>query len=144
MKSPTQAQAAQNAAHAAPAGHAAPSAATAAGTAAPAAPAGHAGGPTIQRREQTEAHMRPFQWTIFKRIMAYIKPYWPIYALGVFCAVSIHAIGLIPPLLVRQAIDDNVAAGDINGLIFTGILYVLTMLAFFFIAAGRSEERRVG
>lgn len=106
------------------------------GTAAAAPKTPAAPGSPIQRQNMNEAHMRPFQWTIFKRIMSYLLPYWPLYSLGVACAMSVHGLSLIPPLLVRQAIDVNVYNGDFDGLVITGILYAASMLLFYFAAMG--------
>ncbi len=91
-------------------------------------------GPIV--RQQNEVHMRPFQWPLFKRIMSYLKPHWPMYSVGVIAAISVHGLNLIPPMLVREAINVNVEENDIDGLIVTGCLYAATMLLFYFAAMG--------
>ena len=64
---------------------------------------------------------------LLRRVLPYLLPYWPYVGLGVFLVLIGTGAQLVGPLLIRRAIDDHVAVGDIAGLtsilgIFAGVL----------------------
>lgn len=96
-------------------------------------------GARLIQRQLEEAHMRPLQWPIVKRMLSYIRPYRRTYLLGMLCIVATHLLGLVPPLLLRRGFDANILgedygrtgqiAGDWNGLLMTGALMAAVAVA---------------
>jgi ABC-type multidrug transport system fused ATPase/permease subunit len=91
--------------------------------------------PRLARREE-EAHMRPFQWPIMKRIMSYVRPYLGLYLLALACHVTLALIELVPPCLMKRAYDVDIKNGDKTGLVITAGLFLATMVGFYFAAMG--------
>src|ERR1051326_8357477 len=64
-----------------------------------------------------------------RRVVSYFVPYWPL-ALGIFASMVVGAgLGVLPPLLMKMAIDDAMPRGDLarltllaGGMIGVGIL----------------------
>jgi ATP-binding cassette subfamily B protein len=64
-----------------------------------------------------------------RRVISYFVPYWPL-ALGIFASMLVGAgLGILPPLLMKAAIDDAMPRGDLasltwlaGGMIGAGIL----------------------
>jgi len=100
----------------------------------------------IQRHAE-EAHMRPLQWPIVKRMLGYMRPYKWHYAFGMFCIVVTHLLGLAPALLLQRAVDQNIlgpeygATGrmlkDFSGLIVTGLMMAGVAVANYLSQAGQ-------
>jgi len=68
---------------------------------------------------------------LLKRMLPLLKPFkLSILGGGLILVVS-SGLGLLPPLLLKRAIDVNIAGSDFNGLLITVGLYVLLQLATF-------------
>ena len=68
-------------------------------------------------------------FSLFKRLLEYIKPYNKVF-IGVFISVVLLAIfGAIRPYILQQAIDNNIATKKIEGFL-PYILVMLTVLLF--------------
>ncbi len=68
---------------------------------------------------------------LLKRMLPLVKPFkLRILGGGLILVVS-SGLGLLPPLLLKRAIDVNIAGSDFNGLLITVGLYVLLQLATF-------------
>ncbi len=68
---------------------------------------------------------------LLKRMLPLLKPFkLRILGGGLILVVS-SGLGLLPPLLLKRAIDVNIAGLDFNGLLITVGLYVLLQLATF-------------
>ncbi len=68
---------------------------------------------------------------MLKRMLPLLKPFkMRILGGGLILMVS-SGLGLLPPLLLKRAIDVNIAGSDFNGLLITVGLYVLLQLATF-------------
>jgi ABC-type multidrug transport system fused ATPase/permease subunit len=104
------------------------------------------GAQTLQRQLE-EAHMRPLQWPIIKRMFTYLGPYKWRYLVGLTCVMATHLLGLLPALLVARGIDENILGPDFaktnellkdfEGLIVTGLMLAGVALAHYLSHAGQ-------
>ncbi|MDO9390424.1 MAG: ABC transporter ATP-binding protein [bacterium] len=68
---------------------------------------------------------------LLKRMLPLLKPFkMRVFGGGLILTIS-SALGLLPPLLLKRAIDVNIAGSDFKGLLLTVGLYVLLQLATF-------------
>ncbi|MDO9026272.1 MAG: ABC transporter ATP-binding protein, partial [bacterium] len=68
---------------------------------------------------------------LLKRMLPLLKPFkMRVLGGGLILTIS-SALGLLPPLLLKRAIDVNIAGSDFKGLLLTVGLYVLLQLATF-------------
>ena len=98
-------------------------------------------------RHAEDAHMRPLQWPIVKRILGFIRPYWREYLLGMLCIVATHLLGLAPAFLLRRAVDKNILGPDFSetgrmlkdfsGLLVTGVMLAGVAVANYLSQAGQ-------
>jgi len=98
------------------------------------------GAHTLQRQLE-EAHIRPLQWPIVKRMLSYIRPYKWSYLGGMLCIVATQLLGLVPAYLVRWGVDhnilgetyatDHVLRSNLHGLMITGALMVGVAVAHY-------------
>jgi ABC-type multidrug transport system fused ATPase/permease subunit len=93
-------------------------------------------GAKVLKRYEREVHMRPLQWTIVKQTLAFLGPYKWAFMFGLLCHLAAAALDLIPPQLLKHAIDVDILGGDLGGLAVTVGLYVATWVVFYFMAAG--------
>ena len=116
-------------------------------------PSAAASAPGASRRIQRqleEAHMRPLQWPIVKRMLGYVGPYKYSYWFGMLCIAVTHLLGLAPAYLVRHGVDRNILGdafaetgemlADLNGLIVTGLLLVGVAVANYLSHAGQDRK----
>lgn len=68
---------------------------------------------------------------LLKRMLPLLKPFKFRILVGGLILVVSSGLGLLPPLLLKRAIDVNIAGSDFNGLLITVGLYVLLQLATF-------------
>ena len=68
---------------------------------------------------------------LLKRMLPLLKPFKLSILGGGLILVMSSGLGLLPPLLLKRAIDVNIAGSDFNGLLITVGLYVLLQLATF-------------
>ncbi len=64
---------------------------------------------------------------LFKRLLAYTKPYWVDLILALLCALFGVTLSLLSPVLIGNAVDYIIAPGNVD---FPKILKVLIRLAF--------------
>ena len=104
------------------------------------------GAQTVQRQLE-EAHMRPLQWPIVKRMFTYLGPYKWRYLAGLMCLAVTNLLGLLPALLVKRGIDENILGPqfaethkmlkDFEGLFVTGLMLAGTALGHYLSHAGQ-------
>jgi ATP-binding cassette subfamily B protein len=68
---------------------------------------------------------------MLKRMLPLLKPFKLRVMGGALILIVSSGLGLLPPLLLKRAIDVNIAGSDFNGLLITVGLYVLLQLATF-------------
>lgn len=65
-----------------------------------------------------------FDLSLFKRLLAFIKPYrWVFYG-TLLTVIGLAVFGALRPLVLQQAIDNNIAAKEVEGF----LIYIITML----------------
>lgn len=64
--------------------------------------------------EEEEDEQRPFNSLYFRRMMRYLKPYRRQVLLGATMMLTVMAAGLMEPLIIKTAIDDAIAPGELN------------------------------
>jgi len=99
------------------------------------------------QRQLEEAHMRPLQWPIVKRMLGYMGPYKGAYWFGMFCIAMTHLLGLAPAYLVRRGVDHDILGeqfaqtgkmlADMHGLVITGLMLAGIAVANYLSQAGQ-------
>ena len=69
-----------------------------------------------------------FDPKLLRRAMGFLKPYGGLVAGAVFCVVMVTVSDLMGPALLRRAIDVDIAAGSVPGLMSTLLLYLLSVV----------------
>ncbi len=69
--------------------------------------------------------------SILKRLMSYMKPYWQWMTIAFILVLCITGFELYRPILVGNAIDEFMSAGNFNGVKKTALIYLLVLLASF-------------
>ncbi|MCH7523908.1 MAG: ABC transporter ATP-binding protein [Bacteroidetes bacterium] len=65
-----------------------------------------------------------FDLGLFKRLLTFIKPYrWVFYG-TLFAVIGLAIFGALRPLVLQQAIDNNITAKEVEGF----LIYIITML----------------
>jgi len=84
---------------------------------------------------------KAFDFSLFKRVMTYVKPYKTTFYITAFLTIFLAAISLIRPLLIQITVDENIKKLDKEGLLFMTMLLVATLviesvLQYFFTLLG--------
>jgi ATP-binding cassette subfamily B protein len=75
---------------------------------------------------------------LMRRQLSYIRPYRRSAALALFYIVAGSGLSVLPPYLTKVAIDGYIRRGDLSGLNLIAALYVLTLLAVFWLSYGQA------
>ena len=70
-------------------------------------------------------------WTLFKRVLAYLKPYSGQVALAVFFLFFVSLLNLAGPYLTKVAIDDYISVSNIEGLDRIAWIYLAVLATAF-------------
>ncbi|MCB0401511.1 MAG: ABC transporter ATP-binding protein [Flavobacteriales bacterium] len=84
---------------------------------------------------------KAFDYSLFKRVMKYVRPYRAIFYTTAFLSITLAFLGLIKPVLIQFTIDDYIKALDEEGLwtmtaIMIGILFLESIFQYFFTLLG--------
>ncbi|HEX6970767.1 MAG TPA: ABC transporter ATP-binding protein [Limnochordia bacterium] len=71
---------------------------------------------------------RPIDRRTLWRLAGYARPYARLIALAGLALLVVSATGIVQPLILREAIDVHIAAGDLGGLVWMAVLYAATYL----------------
>lgn len=74
-------------------------------------------------------------WPALRRFWIYVRPHRRWLWLGLLMIPVVAAVSALRPLLVKQAIDVDIAGGDALGLRFTAMLFLGAVMAEFFASA---------
>ena len=74
---------------------------------------------------------KPFDRRVLLRLLAFLKPYWRRLVLALVATLAASGLSLLAPLLIKVAIDTNISAGDLPGLLRTATLLLLTFIGLF-------------
>ncbi|MGD9317666.1 MAG: ABC transporter ATP-binding protein, partial [Anaerolineae bacterium] len=98
----------------------------------------HAGGPgSILRRLGSKDERGTIRGSVLLRLLQYVKPYG--WQMGLAMCLMLAATGgsLLVPYLIKVAIDENIAAGDIPGLLVTCLQLAALLLCIYLATAGQ-------
>lgn len=76
-------------------------------------------------------------WTALKRFWPYARPHKRWLLLGVAMIPVVALVTALRPLLVKHAVDVDIAAGDVIALRFTALLFLVAVFAEFFASAAQ-------
>lgn len=79
------------------------------------------------QKEKNSGNIIDFE--ILKRLYTYIKPYSGRFYFLIFLTIAIGIINPIRPLLVSFAIDDYIAVGNYNGLLYITVILIILLTA---------------
>ncbi|HTU99235.1 MAG TPA: ABC transporter ATP-binding protein [Luteitalea sp.] len=68
---------------------------------------------------------------LMRRLIRYLRPYWGRATLALVAIVAGVAVQLAQPVLVKRAIDDYIARGDLSGVTTIALLYLGTLVGAF-------------
>ena len=68
---------------------------------------------------------------LMRRLLTYLRPYWRQVLVALAAIVSVSMLQLAQPYLIKVAIDDHIAIGDVSGLGVLAALYVAILIASF-------------
>jgi ATP-binding cassette subfamily B protein len=68
---------------------------------------------------------------LMRRLLTYLRPYWPQVLLALAAISASAALQLLPPWLTKQAIDVAIPARDVNALRLIALIYLGSLLAEF-------------
>ncbi|HEY6362296.1 MAG TPA: ABC transporter ATP-binding protein [Vicinamibacterales bacterium] len=68
---------------------------------------------------------------LMRRLLTYLRPYKAQVAIALAAIIADSALQLVPPYLTKTVIDDYIPAGDLSGLGFIALLYLVTLVASF-------------
>ncbi|MGE3275249.1 MAG: ABC transporter ATP-binding protein [Vicinamibacterales bacterium] len=66
---------------------------------------------------------------LMRRLLAFLWPHWRAVVVAFVAIVATSLLALVPPFLIRQVIDVQIPAGDLDGLAITAALYLATLVA---------------
>ncbi|MFT6231303.1 MAG: ATP-binding cassette subfamily B protein, partial [Myxococcota bacterium] len=81
---------------------------------------------------------KPSNWSLYKRMWPYMKPWWWLYLLAMLCAPPTTLLTVLQPILLKRAIDDHIRIGDIAGVQQIALWYLGALLASFVLQVGFS------
>ena len=79
-----------------------------------------------------------FNYSLFRQVMAMVKPYRRVFYLTVALTVVLAPLAVLRPKLIQIMVDDYITPGDLGGLTFMacvilGLLVLETVLRYFFL-----------
>lgn len=84
---------------------------------------------------------KAFDFSLFRRIMTYVKPYSGMFYITAFLSIALAFVTLIRPILIQTTIDEHIAKYDNEGLLLmtiylVGFLILEAVLQYFFTLLG--------
>ena len=67
---------------------------------------------------------RPYDSTLFRRLMSYLRPYWGRVTLSCLAMCGASLAQLAGPYLIKVALDTHIVNRDVGGLVRIAVLYV--------------------
>ncbi len=74
---------------------------------------------------------RYLDWTLFKRVLVYLKPYSQWVALAIFLLLGVSLLNLAGPYFTKIVIDEHIKSSDLEGLDIIASLYLAVLTASF-------------
>lgn len=76
-----------------------------------------------------EIHGRHLDSKILRRFLPFIRPYWKKALAGLLLLPLISVVRIVPPLLIKLAIDESILPGDLNKLLPISAVLVALLIA---------------
>lgn len=70
---------------------------------------------------------RDRDWTLFKRVLVYLKPYRALVLLAIFFLFCVSILSLTGPYLTKVAIDDYISTSNLGGLNQIALIYIIVL-----------------
>jgi len=83
---------------------------------------------------EEEALGKIYDRRLMRRLLAYLSPYKLTVVLSLLLVIAASALKLVGPYLTKVAIDDYITRGNLEGLDFIALLYVLALVLQFAIS----------
>lgn len=80
---------------------------------------------------EEDAVGRALDWVLIRRLAGYLTPYRARVTLAFLLLLVQSLLGIVPPWLVKIAVDERIAHGDVAGLYQTAVLYAGVLLLGF-------------
>ncbi|MBN1262035.1 MAG: ABC transporter ATP-binding protein, partial [Anaerolineae bacterium] len=80
---------------------------------------------------------KAFDWRITARLLAFLRPHWQRMVAAFVLMLAGSGLSLAIPYLIKVAIDENIAGGDLAGLARTSLLTLAAFLALYVVTAGQ-------
>jgi ATP-binding cassette, subfamily B, multidrug efflux pump len=79
-------------------------------------------GGVLRRFGEEGEGQRAFVWPVVIRLLAYVRPHWKRMSLALMLMLIASGLTLATPYLIKVAIDDHIANGDLAGLSWIALL----------------------
>lgn len=76
-------------------------------------------------------------WAALRRFWPWARPYWKWLAVGAVMIPIVAAVSALRPLLIKHAIDVDIAGKDVVSLRLTALLFMVAVMAEFFASAAQ-------
>lgn len=76
----------------------------------------------------SETTGKAFDYRLFKRLMAFTKPYRLVFFFVAFAAIAMSGLGVLRPMLLMKAIDNSVVPKDSQGFVFYVIMMIVVLM----------------
>src|SRR3954454_22001021 len=90
------------------------------------------------RRYGEEREGQAFVWPVVVRLLAFVRPHWQRVALALLLTLISSALTLAAPYLIKVALDQNIAHGDLAGLSRTSLLTAGVFIGIYVATAGQN------
>jgi ATP-binding cassette subfamily B protein len=81
--------------------------------------------------EEESLEGRYYDWPLFKRILAYLRPYGKLVAVSLVLLLVVSVLNLAGPYLTKVAIDDFIRLGQYEGLDRIALIYLAVLAGAF-------------
>lgn len=99
----------------------------------------------LTRAAQVPGAPQGSTWAALRRVWPYARPHRRWLVVGLLMIPVVAAVSALRPLLVKRAIDVDIASGDVLSLRFTALLFLVAVMAeFFALAVQMYGLQRVG
>ena len=81
--------------------------------------------------QEEEILGKAYDARLMRRLLSYLRPYWRSVLVALVAIVSASTLQLAQPYLIKVAIDEHIAVGDVSGLGFLAAVYVAVLVVSF-------------
>jgi ABC-type multidrug transport system fused ATPase/permease subunit len=83
-----------------------------------------------KKNQEEEAIEKTYDWTVTKRLLGYLKPYWTLAAVALVLTFLTNILISLQPWFTKQAVDDFITPKQTDGIWF----FAFPFFACFFFA----------